>query len=339
MPVKNEDGKFLCPDCSRPFATIGALGGHKRFCDAGSWKCAWCECKYHECTGKVKQGTGPDGPKTLCSACASRFKSGHTGPPETNEDGKYVCGNCDRVFDTIGALGGHRRFCDAGAWRCRWCSCKSDECSGKGVGPDGPKTLCSTCSARFKNGHTGPPTANEDGKYVCELCSRSFDTIGALGGHKRFCDMGSWRCGWCEVRADECSGKGPGPAGPKTLCSACSARFRAGHTAPPLRDTDGNFLCDSCGRAFNSMGALGGHRRFCGQLSTAVAPRLALCDDAELVEEGETPLSEILPSRLATGLPLNYQSPVLAAYDFLTYFFRAVLPKATLLKVEDSLLR
>ena len=23
----------------------GALGGHKRFCDAGAWRCGWCACK------------------------------------------------------------------------------------------------------------------------------------------------------------------------------------------------------------------------------------------------------------------------------------------------------
>ena len=167
-----------------------------------------------------------------------------------NEDGQYVCPDCKRTFATVGAIGGHRRFCDGGAWRCAWCDCKTGECNGKGPGPDGAKTLCSPCSARFRNGHTGPPTrtTDEDGSshFVCEGCAKKFESIGALGGHKRFCDQGVWRCKWCEVRADECSGKGPGPEGPKTLCSACSARFRAGHTAAPLRDDKGNFLCDSC---------------------------------------------------------------------------------------------
>ena len=306
MPERNEDGKYLCPDCNRAFATIGALGGHKRFCDAGTWRCGWCDCKYDECG---KQATGPDGPKTLCSGCSSRYKSGHTGPPATNSDGKYICTECERKFDSVGALGGHKRFCDSGSWRCGWCTCKYEDCSGKGPGPEGPKTLCSACSSRFRNGHSGPPSTNNEGKFVCELCSRHFESIGALGGHKRFCDMGAWRCGWCEVKAEDCSGKGPGPEGPKTLCSACSARFRAGHTAPPLRDSGGNFLCDSCGRAFVSMGALGGHRRFCGQLSTAVAPRLQLVDDLDLVAEDEPDLA--LPSRSATRLPTSMQSAVL----------------------------
>jgi len=334
MPEKNEEGKFLCPDCSRPFATISALGGHKRFCDAGNWRCAWCECKQEECSGK---GPGPAGARTLCSVCSSRHRTGHSKPPSLDKEGKFVCPECDRKFDSIGALSGHKRFCDGGSWRCGWCSCRCDECSGKGPGPDGAKTLCSACSSRFRNGHTGPPSTSDDGKFVCERCTRQFDSIGALGGHKRFCDMGTWRCGWCEVRADECSGKGPGPAGPKTLCSACSARFRAGHTAPPLRDADGNFLCDSCNRAFVSMGALGGHRRFCGQLSTAVAPRLQLVDDLTLVTPDD--LGVALPSVPATRLPAAVQSQVLAAFDFLSYFFRAVVPKSTLLKVDASLLR
>ena len=35
------------------------------------------------------------------------------------------------AFDTISSLGGHRRFCDGGAWRCEWCSAKADMATGK----------------------------------------------------------------------------------------------------------------------------------------------------------------------------------------------------------------
>lgn len=155
----------------------GALGGHKRFCDAGTWRCGWCECKVDECSSK---GVGPAGPKTLCSACSSRFRHGALGPPPMSSEGKFVCTHCDRKFESVGALSGHKRFCDSGTWRCGWCSCKYDECSGKGPGPSGAKTLCSACSGRYRNGHTGPPSTSEDGKFVCELCSRQFDSIGEL---------------------------------------------------------------------------------------------------------------------------------------------------------------
>lgn len=209
----------------------------------------------------------------------------------------------------------------------------------QGPGPDGPKTLCSACSSRFKNGHTGLPEINQDGKFLCELCSRQFDTIGALGGHKRFCDSGAWRCGWCEVPAEGCSGKGPGPHGPKTLCSACSARFRAGHTAPPLRDSNGNFLCDSCGRAFVSMGALGGHRRFCGQLSTAVARAPVLCEDSTLSAEDGGAEAVVLPARAASTLPAELHASLLCSYDFATYFYNAIVPAATMLEVRATVLQ
>ena len=178
---------------------------------------------------------------------------------------------------------------------------------------------------------------NQAGKFVCDLCSRQFETIGALGGHKRFCDGGTWRCGWCEVLATECSGKGPGPNGPKTLCSACSARFRAGHTAPPLRDADGNFLCDSCHRAFVSMGALGGHRRFCGQLSTAVSRAPTLVDDSLLTDEDGGAATIALPDRLASSLPAELHCALFCAFDFATYFFRAIVPAATVLEVRANM--
>ena len=174
---------------------------------------------------------------------------------------------------------------------------------------------------------------------MCDLCTRQFDTIGALGGHKRFCDSGTWRCGWCEVRSDECSGKGPGPDGPKTLCSACSARFRAGHTAPPLRDSEGNFLCDSCNRAFVSMGALGGHRRFCGQLSTAIARVPELCDDSLLTADDGGAAVVALPDRPASRLPAELHASVLSSFDFATYFFKTIVPAATMTEPHAASLK
>jgi len=269
-----------------------------------------------------------------------RWKDGATGPPECNEEGKFICENCDKVFDDLPSLGSHRRFCDndKGHWRCGWCDCSLEDCGGKiGAGPDGAKTLCQGCSARFKkHGTSSAPTTNAEGKFVCGSCTRQFDTVGALGGHKRFCDKGSWKCGWCECRVDQCAGKGPGPEGPKTLCSACSARFRAGHTAAPLRDEQGNFLCDSCQRAFVSMGALGGHRRFCQQLSAAAVPRKVLVDDL-LVEDSGIGAAEVaLPETPASRLPPSMMSGVLAAYDFVQYFYTAIAPKATLLSVTSA---
>jgi hypothetical protein len=181
------------------------------------------------------------------------------------------------------------------------------------------------------------PVTNAEGKFVCESCTRQFDTIGALGGHRRFCDKGEWRCQWCECRVDQCAGKGPGPEGPKTLCSACSARFRAGHTAAPLRDEQGNFLCDSCQRSFGSMGALGGHRRFCQQLSAAAVPRKPdLVDDA-LVEDCDVGAAQVaVPDRPASRLPPPTVAGALAAYDFIRYFYTAIVPKATLLEVKGD---
>lgn len=86
-----------------------ALGGHRRYCDGGTWRCNWCDCTYEVAKGKAP---GPDGPKTLCAACGSRFRAGHSGPPKKDDDGMYVCPTCHKRFGTIPALGGHRRYCD-----------------------------------------------------------------------------------------------------------------------------------------------------------------------------------------------------------------------------------
>lgn len=259
-PARDESGKYLCEECGRSFDSIPGLGSHRTRCDGGAWACDWCKCKPAETSGK---GPGPRGTKTLCSVCSARYRSGHSGPPDQDEDGRFVCASCDRKFDTFAARGVHMRRCDGGSWRCMWCSAKASETSGKGPGPDGPGTLCSACSGRYRSGHTGPPQQDEEGRYVCE-CSRTFDTIAAMGVHRRHCDGGKWHCGWCGCGQTDTSGKGPGPDGPRTLCAACASRFRAGHREPPQRDAAGKFLC-SCGRGFESMSGLGSHRRRCPQ--------------------------------------------------------------------------
>ena len=257
MPEQNERGEWVCERCLRGFPELRALGGHRRFCDGGVWRCGWCKCSIEETQGK---GPGPEGAGTLCSACSGRYRGGATGLPPTDEDGKYICDLCNRTFETISGYGSHRGRCDGGVWRCGWCQCSYEETTGKGArahshhsaqhpsrcvltrhaccnhvtgpGPDGAKTLCAVCSARHRSGHSGPPPKTEDGRYPCELCSRTFETFSALGVHKRRCDGGVWRCGWCGCSIEETSGKGPGPEGAGTLCSACSGRHRGGY-APP----------------------------------------------------------------------------------------------------------
>ena len=128
--------------------------------------------------------------------------------------------------------------------------------------PDGPSTLCAPCAGRFRSGHTTAVLPNADGKYDCELCDRTFETIAALGVHRRSCDGGAWRCAWCEVSADQAQGKSPGPDGAGTLCSTCGARFRGGHLGPPPRNAFGQIECE-CGRAFDKLNALATHKRSC----------------------------------------------------------------------------
>jgi hypothetical protein len=259
-PQQNEAGDWVCTRCSRAFPSKTALSGHKRFCDGGAWRCKWCMCSAEDCSGK---GPGPDGPGTLCAPCSCRFRGGQTGPPQRNDDGKYVCEKCGRLFDTIPGLGSHSRRCDGGAWRCGWCACSIDETSGKGPGPEGNSSLCSTCSSRFRAGHPGPPPTDANGRYPCENCERTFETFRALGVHGRDCDGGNWRCEWCDVKSTECSGKSPGPNGPRTLCNNCGGRFRSGATGPPVMDVFGLYPCELCGKQFETVAGLGNHRRHC----------------------------------------------------------------------------
>ena len=281
-PQTNDDGKYVCEACARTFDTMTALGGHKRFCDGGVWRCGWCSVSAEQTSGK---GPGPDGPSTLCAPCAGRFRSGHTTAVLPNADGKYDCELCDRTFETIAALGVHRRFCDGGAWRCAWCSGGAEEVQGKGPGPDGAGTLCSACSSRYRGGATGPPTKDVDGNYLCDICERTFTDIRGLGSHRRFCDGGAWRCAWCMCSAEQTSGKGPGPDGASTLCANCAGRFRSGHTTAVLPNADGKYECELCDRIFETIAALGVHRRSCD----GGAWRCAWCEVSADQAQGKSP--------------------------------------------------
>ena len=137
----------------------------------------------------------PEGAKTLCAACSARWRAGHTGMPQQDGDGNYLCEACGAKFETIRGLGSHRRGCSGGNWRCEWCAKEETETAGKAPGPNGPKTLCSTCGSRFRTGHT-KMVVQVNGRFMCENCSKLFDTMVALGGHRRYCDGGKWRCNW-----------------------------------------------------------------------------------------------------------------------------------------------
>jgi len=44
---------FTCEGCLRnDFESQGSLSGHRRFCDGGKWRCAWCACKSNEAGGE-----------------------------------------------------------------------------------------------------------------------------------------------------------------------------------------------------------------------------------------------------------------------------------------------
>ena len=58
--------------CSATYETRTLLFAHVRFCEsANAWRCEWCECSALETHHK---STGPNGIKTLCSACGAVLK-------------------------------------------------------------------------------------------------------------------------------------------------------------------------------------------------------------------------------------------------------------------------
>ena len=228
----------------RPPARVPALGAQPRQCRRRACFCAL-------------QGPGPNGGKTLCATCSSRFRHGHSSLPPTDASGRYHCERCERTFESFRALGVHTRDCDGGSWRCSWCACKADETNGKGPGPDGPRTLCSACAQRYRSGAARP--ANQVAcMYMCMfvraiphvwMCSH---TSGCVNAHGRACSrmhMGVTLLDTSRLRftVQSCTCSRP----------ACAT--------PPLapQDAFGQFPCDRCGRPFESISGLGVHRRHC----------------------------------------------------------------------------
>ena len=159
--LKNAEGKYVCDLCDRTFAR--GFTTHRRFCAGRDWACSWCQV-----TQSKNKRKGPDGPATLCDKCGARFYQGLTGPApqlQTNADGEYACDLCDRTFGKAHYLIQHQRSCAGRDWACSWCKATQSEAKGKAAGPDGPKTLCSSCGFRFNQGLTGTgpqPNAGDD---------------------------------------------------------------------------------------------------------------------------------------------------------------------------------
>lgn len=311
----DENGNLLCELCQKSFTAYRPLVVHQRTCTGGKWRCSWCEIKESKARGRAD---GPDGPGTLCTTCHTRFQNGFHGPPERDpEDNKFICSGCGMKFDTMRGLGSHARGCSGGTWRCEWCDADEKTSRGKSPGPSGSKTLCSRCGARYRNGQREPVARAENGDFICNRCSKTYDSMVRLSGHRRFCDGGAWRCAWCHVDANDGGGKGPGPDGPRTLCSACSSRFRSGHEGPPPKDANGRLYCVDCEKRFDTISGLGSHRRFCTK-------EIKFSKSLQLVEDLTLGGGEVaLPTKPASVLPMEVVGDALqlwATYAFLARF-------------------
>eukprot|EP00039_Didymoeca_costata_P008817 m.116845 g.116845 ORF g.116845 m.116845 type:complete len:1829 (+) comp14242_c1_seq1:380-5866(+) len=260
-PKRGADGKFACMKCEEKFESVKGLIIHRRYCFGAVWACEWCGSKEKQ-AAKTK-GAGPNGQKTLCSSCASRYKSGRMGPPAKDVDGNYVC-VCGWKSKQLRGLLSHERTCRGGLWECTWCKINEFQAKGKTTGPDGPSTLCGSCGLRFRKGYiVCPPQDGKDKKYYCEACGWKGDSMRAVCVHQRDCTGGKWNCEWCNISEKDARGKALGPGGDKSLCTKCGSRFKHGCTKPTIDGETGRVLCDECGRSFETFTALAGHRRFC----------------------------------------------------------------------------
>ena len=165
-----------------------------------SWKCAWCP----QTEGKKQRG--PDGPRTLCKTCNTRWKQyGETGPRSAD-------------------------------WKCGWGGADDSMTPRRRKGPKGPGTLCESCGSSFCRGATGPPAEDwccdwcqettgrrrpgpKGPATLCGPCGLRFRKHGETG--PRSADWKCDQCGADDSRTTRCKG----PNGPATACSSCSMKW------------------------------------------------------------------------------------------------------------------
>jgi hypothetical protein len=198
-PKTSSAGDYFCErGCRKHFESMEGLLAHQCVCTGSSSQCDFCVAPaevpalnpadpytVHEKPPEL----GPEKPnRSLCAACATKFRPKKSIEKSSAPKGsKHTCPQCSKVFDSTLGLSGHQRFCDGGNWRCEWCQCQAEVSKGKSPGPNGAGTLCSTCGSRFRGGATGPPKQNSAGKFICETCERTFESVVGLSSHRRGC--------------------------------------------------------------------------------------------------------------------------------------------------------
>ena len=247
----------------------------------------------------VFQGERAERAEELRNACGARF--GRATHRARGERRRPIRVPGLQATATVGAIGGHRRFCDAAR-------AVAGDCGGvqrQARGRTAPR-LCSPCSPA--SAPTGPPTRTTTRtarRASCARCAKKFESIGRRGRSV----MAARKCRWCGVGAQLIHGKGPGP----TAQRRCAQRAHHDTVRPhggTLRDADGNRV-----PVLRSL-ALGGHRRFCGQLADFDRDHLALVDSNSPTP---TEAAEVaLPQRRRAGCRPSAKRRR-CAYDFTRY--------------------
>ena len=289
--------EYVCGGCNRSFDSMRGLQTHVRYCDNASVAKQSAsdtnDAQDHHSVAKAGTNSG----EVVCPTCGRSFGSmkglnAHsrfcTDASTTNdtadsvaevsdEQHRNVCESCGRSFDSVRGLQTHTRYCDkvpVGAE-----SAEDSDDAGEAA------------SIPSRQTHTVGTTPNDENRFICAACSRSFDSNKGLKTHGRFCknipagsnvtetaatssDMEpEYVCGGCNRSFDSMRGL---QTHVRYCDNASVAKQSASdtndaqdhHSVPKAGTNSGEVVCPTCGRSFGSMKGLNAHSRFCTDAST-----------------------------------------------------------------------
>ncbi|XP_063791279.1 zinc finger protein 646 [Pseudophryne corroboree] len=259
-PTSSEEGRpYQCNVCGRTYRHAGSLLNHKNTHETGLYKCSICHKQFFN-TMAIKNHlrTHTAEKRFQCVDCGKAFRSSrelichsrvHTG------ERPFHCPTCNRGFSSKLTLRHHQRTHKHST------SCSSQ--SSTRVLPSAKETECSEKNSLESPEVTQNPTAQEERKYKCNQCDRSYRHAGSLFNHQKTHRTGVYKCPNCLKEFFNLLAFKNHLRIHKYPCKDCGKAFRiASHLAAhrKLHEQEEPLTCPLCNKHFSCRSSLDQHQ-------------------------------------------------------------------------------
>ncbi len=226
--------QFVCNKCGKVFESGSKLGGHRRAC-----------LHFGESPSTSITESTPEPSEPVTSA-------DFTALVDLNVDKKlHTCDECGETFSTGNGLGGHKNKHKAERRR-RLLKALEAPAAPQDDPPDPqPHSAADVTQDADQTETHEPPKLHN-----CDVCGRAFSSLSALGGHK---SKHFWEKRRLEIENLEVQAAPADLETPEANTESMETKTSQGVTSPGHRD----YVCNKCGKVFDTGPKLGGHRRKC----------------------------------------------------------------------------